>query len=516
MFTLHLKNLFKTSGLIELKGQVKVERRYERQMLEEVVHQLLQDVFEKSSKAPEEVREVLGSDISKDEDGESESKRRWFTPIATKQTLQDYVKRIGEALVFYILLTDRKNREKGNIKLPEETLVLIEKFKESDRKKEDILNLVCGLLLEHRGHWSMYNSEILCLYPITQLISESKEFSLGETAQKTISSLKYLCRGAVLHRVFETNEELTKIPVVQALLYKMGSCRPFAKLNRLHKGVCSISGRAKQRLTYFFEQNGSLLVDGIDFSPSKLAQTFRTVLDETRSIPQIPNDVRTLSSAKRFLRSCLAYEHSALMLLHLLLGGSARATDYKNLKVDDFKKLSPELILVTRVVQKNTLLRKKEISLTACVPYEYFQPVLQYWSQIRPHCVNAAKFTGKSHSELKRWKGYSFVHGSGKKVRKVVGDKLLNVHGSGAGFQRLRHASEAIFRHMIVPREFQIRSHYNFDQLFGHTYRTGLSYGVLNLMGGSSSRDKPEDISSIIRCLKGFWKLLTKDPTDGM
>ena len=97
-----------------------------------------------------------------------------------------------------------------------------------------------------------------------------------------------------------------------------------------------------------------------------------------------------------------------------------------------------------------------------------------------------------------------------RKVRSLVETALAKRHGSNATFQKLRHASQALFRHFVCPQELSVRNSYNYDFLFNHSYTTGLSYGLQKFLG-TSSRGAPFDVTSVVRCLKSFWKLLGMD-----
>lgn len=192
--------------------------------------------------------------------------------------------------------------------------------------------------------------------------------------------------------------------------------------------------------------------------------------------------------------------------MHLLMGGTARATDYEQLTFSRCVLLDKDLVLIYRQSRKTTLLNAAQHVTPAVLPRKLFDHVLHYWNLVRPFCSVLAAGNKVQSAKLERWQRYCFVKGARAAISKAVHKQL----GDGCTFQRLRHASEAIFRSVILPKELDLRQEYNYDRLFGHQYRTGLSYGVLSL-AGSDKRHAGTDISSVSRCLKAWWHILKID-----
>ena len=244
-------------------------------------------------------------------------------------------------------------------------------------------------------------------------------------------------------------------------------------------------------------------MDGLEFSPRKIGAVANLLASTVKRGIQVPKDYATVRGAKAFLKVARAFEDKVLALLHILSGGTSRATDYKGLKLEDVIPLDEQFTLVKRSSNKNSLLRRVKVEAPIVVPTKLLGAALDYWKNQRKFLVEAADILGKDSGV---WKTHCFVYSDEKKVRHIVSKALREVLGPEAKFQRLRHAAEAIFRTSIFPRELQLREAYSFDSLFSHSYKTGLSYGLSNLV--RSSRREPVDISSTFRCLKAFWELI--------
>ncbi len=484
-------------------------------------------------------------------------RRKFYSANITEPTLRDYARRIAQAITFMIKLLDIEMRMHCNVIYDEDTLEALNTFNSSTKKAHDILSLILQLLSHDRGIKAVYNREALCLPAVALFVSNTNSFTAAENAQKTISSLKYLCRGCVMldalrHEGCIKISEITSVSYLSCLI---GSTTPFSCLDRLHKGICAFERPTMGRV--ILEEGNKFFVDGVDLSPNilsscvghcyrkskrilkKLAMGFELpdistneqlnecesneflsfVLQNERLARKFftlrPSLKVKKRQAKEFLAKCENLERFALPLLHLLMGGTSRATDYLQLtfKMGDGEDLpsriqvfGKDLILIVRQSRKTALLHGRAKVCPAVVPQDWFSHILQYWTHIRPFCTILARGLEKEEEEVMRWERYCFVKGSEKQVRRYI-ERQLSCQSPGGTFQRLRHGAEAIFRRCIVPREHDLLAKYDFDKLFGHSYQTGLSYGVLDLMG-SGKGNGAFDISSITRCLKAWWSCL--------
>lgn len=160
-----------------------------------------------------------------------------------------------------------------------------------------------------------------------------------------------------------------------------------------------------------------------------------------------------------------------------------------------------------RQSRKTSLLTEKHQANPAVIPRRWFDHVVQYWLTVRPFCCILARGLKHKDVEIERWQRFCFISASSKNVSNCVSRRLQKKAGIGANFQRLRHASEAIFRNQVVPKEHNHSQTYDFDRLFGHQYRTGLSYGVMKLIG-SDEKHANTNLTSMRRCLKGWRRIL--------
>jgi len=555
----------------ELNGRLQgfwfdVQREFEH-----TTKELIDRVHELARDTPEAILEALGSSrgeyINEEEDA---MKSRFFSMLKTTQTKKDYARRMAQFLRLMVSLLDSRRREQCNVVLNAEFLQAIESFHSGPRSVNDVVLLVLTFLKTPQEFFSLYNSSIFCLLPIAHLISDTNNFTCSDSAQKTISSLKFLCRGCILlelHTMHQGNSD--RFPSLLGLLESSkGSNRPFAELMRLHKGVNCIKRPVMKRV--IFTLDGRVLVDGIDFSPTRLSDalvdsyrvskrkvnalllgyqpsniTTPPALDQgetpfsafgrasadangenyfleyvtsqdclARRFFTLKNGKIKLVAAKRYLNDCLSLEKSVLPLMHLLMGSSSRGTDFEQLTFRtgagrDLPRrvaiFDQDLILVERHNRKGEWLKGNQDIRPALLPRKWFEHVLQYWLVIRPFCCLLVRLLNRSRSELERWQRYCFVQSSSNFVTETVQAALP---GEGTHFQRLRHASQAIFRKYVAPQEHSLQNSFEYDRLFGHTYRTGLCYGVQQLFG-SDVAHAAADISSIARCLKGWWNVLS-------
>jgi hypothetical protein len=219
------------------------------------------------------------------------------------------------------------------------------------------------------------------------------------------------------------------------------------------------------------------------------------------------------AAATDFLKKCVEFERLAVPLMHLLMGGTSRGTDFEQLtfRNGEARDLPRRLtffegrqILVERQARKVAFLKGQGEIVPGLIPRNWFEHVVHYWLIVRPFCSVLARCLKKSPSEVERWQRFCFINGSSKFITRSV-ETALSINGDGATFQRLRHACEAIFRRKVVPKEYHMHNCFNYDQLFGHKYQTGLSYGVQALIG-SDQRHAGTDVSSVARCLTEWRK----------
>jgi hypothetical protein len=233
------------------------------------------------------------------------------------------------------------------------------------------------------------------------------------------------------------------------------------------------------------------------------------------------NDIK-IGKAKDYLKECQRFESYLLPIFHLLMGASSRGTDFENLT---FRNGTRGILRKVELVDNNWILIEKQSRKTAflkgkpevypvLIPKKYFDIALYYWIVIRPLCCILIRGL-RREDELERWQRYCFIKASSKVILKQMNITLKSDIGPGATFQRLRHAAESHFRHHIMPKEYDIIRKFDFDSLFGHSYRTGLSYGVLNLIGSDKSHANT-DITSIYRCMSEWIKILSLSEPDNI
>ena len=581
--TAKLSNLFNVSQRKALRKSLITSNNHNAQAqwrrllgeLEKETRTLLDMFFSQVHLVSEALLAVLGGirGGGGDDEGFLKQRRRFFSASLTNDTKKVYARSIAQALCLLLKLLDSNLRARCNVEFDENTLNLLYAFHNSAKGVDDIQRLVLSFLSQDRGMGAVYHREPLCIPAIASFVSGTNNFTGAEIAQKTISSLKYLCRGCVMLDAMRHPENIkpSEITSVNNINYSIGDTSAFSCLDRLHKGICSIERVVMKRVV--LQDGNRIFVDGVDLSPSLLSSSVKNCYHKSQAIyrellmgfavPEIAqaaynafgesqeyadgyNDLLTYVlgdrrlarrfftagerlkvkkiEAKKFLGKCESFERLVLPMMHLLMGGTSRATDYLQLtfRVDaggDFPArvfiLNEDLILVVRQSRKTAFLEQGAKICPAVIPRVWFDHILTYWMLIRPFCAVIAKGIDRRDEEVTRWRRYCFVRGGEKQVRRYV-EKQIRVFSAGAKFQRLRHGAEAIFRNYIVPKEIDLNAHYSFDKLFGHTYKTGLSYGVLDLIGSDTAHDI-SDISSTTRCLKAWWALLALgDPMDSI
>jgi hypothetical protein len=545
-----------------------------QRQLEKASRELIEHIQEMSDDVPEVVNEALG--VSRGEhvdDEEATNKTRFFSKLKTPNSKVDYARRMAQFLRLHISFLDSARRARCGVTLSDEVINIINTFFYSSQGPEDIRELVLAFLKLDDELAVRYNSDVFCLLPIAQLISNTDSFTGSETAQKTVSSLKFFCRGCVLLETEHGFRSRRIQDLLKCLECRRASLTPFASLARFHKGVNAIGRHIMDRVSLTFE--GKILVDGIDFSPRKLGYAIQNVLkssktkvrelllgfsprnidtplfndqgripfcafgreapkadgnnDFLRYVYNNPSIQRTFffsddrsegtlktCAAKRFLKLCLAFEKEALFLIHLLTGATSRGGDFDSLTFrngagsDLPRRISifdSELLLVERHNRKCEYSKRKTDLRAALLPRKHVEHIMQYWLVLRPFCCFLAKHLRRKPAEIERWQRFCFVKGSNKYVTNVI-PRLLCIQG--ANFQRLRHASESIFRHKIAPKEFATQVQYDYDYLLGHTKNTGLCYATESLFGSDAQHDGT-DITSVSRCLKEWWKVVSLD-----
>lgn len=569
-FTSHLCAIFPREKRTKMREQLSSSRLAhlaELEFLESSVNDLINRIEYETERAPEALRELLGPKVFDSTVEQSFIRQKFFYSVATEATRKDYSRRIVQTLCFLMSMSDSNVQNDCGIELPYLFKVSIDKFISSNKTSMDIERLFLDLLSIDLGKDSGYHRDPLCIFPVAQFISSTNSFSRSESAQKSVSSIKYVCRGCGILKVSSVDEScvsLQQIPVVSQLRFNIGCTRSFSTLHRLHKGIMSLPRRVLDRTV--LSDSGKLYVDGIDFTPkSRVGETVRRALQQVESKSrdmlmgfnagtqktnglvgcQTLQEVNPgwqdkfinylISTSKlqhyfckdemgkaqvkkrnacSFLSNCHEFERAAVALMHILMGGTSRATDYKQLSFLSGGEDLParvtvydqECVLVHRQSNKCALLSGKSKSTPALVPREWFERVLQYWIYVRPFCTLLATALERDPEEVERWRRFCYVRGNEKMVRQSV-TNLLQVGQEGATFQRLRHASESIFRSKIVPKELELRQVYDYDKLLGHSYKTGLSYGVQSLTGTDKSHEGT-DISSVLRCLRCWWTIL--------
>jgi hypothetical protein len=216
-------------------------------------------------------------------------------------------------------------------------------------------------------------------------------------------------------------------------------------------------------------------------------------------------------TSKAFLNKCCKLEKMLLPFMHFLLGSTNRGTDYEQLTFRNWGRdlparvigLDDEHFLVDTQSRKTSMLRNTSQMIPKVIQRKWFEHAAHYWVYVRPFCCLLARGLGRPQGEVERWQRFCFVKSSSKVVTEAVQRQVVAVSGAGATFQRLRHAAESLFRKHVVPQELILLNQYDIDKLFGHSYKTGVSYGT-RMLRGSEKRHSETDISSVVRCLKAW------------
>ena len=234
-----------------------------------------------------------------------------------------------------------------------------------------------------------------------------------------------------------------------------------------------------------------------------------------------------------YLQKCLGLESAALALFHVLTGCGNRASGefaslrYRNCGPNGTLKRTVELydrnvLLVTGTSWKNMLQGARCFDKFTMVDRHLFEVVLEYWAFVRPFaCLLAmslnASLTASQRLESKYrklclddeegWRVRCFVK---SKDPKYITSAVSKSFGGKAGFQQLRHASEALFSEYIVPKQLAIERIAPFDNLFGHSSTVGIAYGCATeaVRYGSGRSAAAVDLTSLRTCMKLWWKML--------
>lgn len=469
-----LEAIFKPEGIAylkELDSEYKVAHASERHHMIEVCSGLLDLISKELVRAPEHLREVLGCEFNTyTEEDEMKTRRRWFGGI-THRTRSLYSSRLADAIILMGIMVDATVRDQANISLDDDSLRTLTEFNESERDMFSLMDLISGLLNTNSGITGNYNNDPLCLYPVINILCRENV----SMANKACSSLKFVCRGVSLLKLLELsgNHTLSESSIVKNLETGIGRYNSFANLNRLHKGICSMDSKVTS--TVVLRDGKQIFVDGLDFAPEKIGNAARRVLRVVNRGFQSSADPLTKRGAQAVIKAARMFEDNSLCLFHLLMGATSRATDYKLLKIQDVKVLDNDVTVIYRLSNKTSLLRREAVETPCVLPTRHIKKVLEYWNIHRCQVIQAAKTLGV---DATAWKTKCFVYSDADKVRTLINKCLTPDLGESAKFQRLRHAAQAMFRHYVAPRELRLREAFSYDSLFGHTYKTGLSYGL--------------------------------------
>jgi hypothetical protein len=559
------------TGNGEERGELCGELLELQKSLENTTLDLFQEFKSAELLLGEAVSEALGAIkyiAPEDEDSDTSfHKRKFFSCVANYRTEKEYARRVAQMLRLFILLLDERNRVASNIELSNTHKILIHRFKESSRSKEDIQQLILELLKIDGGIHSTYNREVLCILPIANFISAGNLFVSSDTASKTMSAIKYLCRGCLMLHLLSMPQgsRIEDADVLRYIKYNIGGTSSWQNLVRMHKALTRFPRRVHQRVRH--TEGDSVFVDGIDLGPRVILEAVIRCFEETRVVfkkllmkyePEpmekgVDDDMSPFVAfgqqatcadgkhcllmyvtankeickkfftaqgqvkterAQRYLKNCILFEKSALVLMHLLMGAGSRATDFEQLTFRNSHDLirhiwlyDEETLLVDRQSRKTSLLHDKDDRCLVLLPRKWFEHVIQYWITVRPFASILARALQRSNKEVDRWQRFCFIKASSKVVSKCV---CAALGGQGKTFQRLRHAIEAIFREKVIPQEHMLLEQFPFDKLLGHSRTTGLSYGV-RILEGSNRLHAATDITGIRRCLKTYWRILGLD-----
>jgi hypothetical protein len=220
-----------------------------------VVHTLLTCIQDQLERCPEEIRDALGTDRGDPDDqnqidvDHASTKRRFFSALQTTETIENYSRLIGHWLSFLSnLVTLGFNFESAlGLKLPEgSNRNAIELLAENENvTPSDIANFAITLLSNHRSISQSYEAEPLVWFAIGQFLDKDGDWSHSETSHKTLSAIKFLCRGSILLQkltnVSPDNEESAFLEARTLLTLNHKQRNAFASVNRLHKGICSFA-----------------------------------------------------------------------------------------------------------------------------------------------------------------------------------------------------------------------------------------------------------------------------------
>ena len=125
---------------------------------------------------------------------------------------------------------------------------------------------------------------------------------------------------------------------------------------------------------------------------------------------------------------------------------------------------------------------EKATRMPILVLIKHCRPLLQYWLTIRPFCALLARALQFSPERVGRWESSCFIRP--EVVTAATSSILKQYISKHATFQDLRHAMNATFRDVLLPK-YLAAARFNFHRIFGHSAATGAMYGV-RFFGGDS------------------------------
>lgn len=449
---------------------------------------------------------------------------------------------------------------------------------------KNIGSFIFNLLGTPYDHSSSPLSIPFILFTIGKLSNEETGALIhSERANKCISALKFISRGSALI-LYNSSLDLSH------LRYSIGSTNAYSNLFRFSKTLQSFHRPLLHPIVFTQNENTiSISASGHDFSPVKLSNILATLYTDMINIlsselllniasyneisatfqlhlqkPQNPNPIhagnglnlensphydtllythaRTTqnfhfpngalknSKVTKFVKSCENFEKKALPFLHILLGGSPRASDYSHLF---FRNTSTSLaniqlihdakfLFLSLPSQKTTLLRNSLVRVPRFLPTHCILPLLIYWSIVRPCAAQLiCQDSSFSDSTATNWASRAFIFDQknvSAKVRSAI-SAVFHANSSASAsstakpiFQLLRHAMVCLFRRIIRDADETP------DLIFGHSAQTGRLYGrSIDLAGPGVRAGQPSyldgsvDASDTLFTYKRYWKILNLD-----
>jgi hypothetical protein len=327
------------------------------------------------------------------------SGRRWFKPLFSSETVQQYASYVAQYLWLLIQLLDEEQRECCKLTMPDDLIVAVNDLQNSfheDRQSysiDAVHGVAMALLNQNQSVMDHYNHVPICYLTLAQFINSAGDLARVDSAQKSTSAMKFWLRGTLLLRLVEAGSNANFVQTRQLIAYEIGGSHPFAQLSRLHKGICSIPRAVKASIVVGDGdiQSGTLTVDGLDlgfpvfqqlmqstyheyrimlndlmmgfiapeigprrYDDPEFGQTFRSfgadfpdvngaddMFYHILSNPELRSTIFfntgdvKISAAMSFLHRCLQMEDVAVFWLHLLTACSSRGTDLQVLTFKD-------------------------------------------------------------------------------------------------------------------------------------------------------------------------------------